>query len=591
MRKKLIPAVAAVLAVISCNKEAPVTPATKFEFTATTEDTKTALDGNKVRWNEGDLISINGAKYKAYPRESGTKADFEYIDGSVPMAPYTAIYPFEGAEETEPGVFSSVIPTVQQYTAGSFCSGSFPMMAKSEGKDLVFKNVGAALKITPSTGWKDLKIRQLKVSAAECLAGDIRIEWPEGGLPAASGADANSVTLDCGEGVDFNTPLFLSIAPGVYSSLTIEIITDNGGVYSETASGTYNIGRSQLASFTVGANEIICDLSNNIADTPSYPKPETANCYLIKKMGAYSFPVTIKGNGVSPDGSATAIEGAEKVKVLLQDGSLAATAFRLSDDKSRMLFETDKEKSLTAGTAIVGVLDSENKVLWSWTIWACPGICEQTVGNYTFLDRNIGAYVKGYTESGFDGFYYQYGRKDPFPQGNDKGRINAIPGWAYLRTTEISVETAIQNPRTWLEATDNATSGIDWCSTTRYDWWDKGRKASSGDRETVKTMYDPCPVGYKVPGRTAMLALKAAAASKISSSNLAIGDWKLAATGFRTPGASYNGVNANHGSSVNVWTSHAYSTSYAYTLSSDKTETVQKAYSRRYALPVLPQKN
>ena len=102
-----------------------------------------------------------------------------------------------------------------------------------------------------------------------------------------------------------------------------------------------------------------------------------------------------------------------------------------------------------------------SSALWSWHIWfrAKPGYTDSG----TMMDWNLGA--SGATN---EGLYYQWGRKDPF-----YGKQSVVSGG-----TEAN---GIANPDIF------------------YGDWNSGSWASIGD---VKTIYDPCPKGYKVPSKS-----------------------------------------------------------------------------------------
>jgi hypothetical protein len=110
-------------------------------------------------------------------------------------------------------------------------------------------------------------------------------------------------------------------------------------------------------------------------------------------------------------------------------------------------------------------------ILWSWHIWVTDAPAEQLYnGYYWVLDRNIGA-VSAEEGTGEQwklscGLPFQRGRKDPFVSGT------YIESYAYY-----SMEDAIANPT----VLDNG-----W-NYNGYTWsWSE------------KTIYDPCPVGYRV---------------------------------------------------------------------------------------------
>jgi hypothetical protein len=139
-----------------------------------------------------------------------------------------------------------------------------------------------------------------------------------------------------------------------------------------------------------------------------------------------------------------------------------------------------------AGNALVAVKVG-GVIKWSWHIWVTNynpsanlfnphSYGGNTTRNVQFMDRNLGA--MGATNSPpCRGLLYQWGRKDPFP--------SFVTTVANIQLE--SLDTAIQNPSTfyWIKTID------DWLLTPNHNLW--------GGVTGVKTIYDPCPIGFKVP--------------------------------------------------------------------------------------------
>lgn len=107
--------------------------------------------------------------------------------------------------------------------------------------------------------------------------------------------------------------------------------------------------------------------------------------------------------------------------------------------------------------------------------------------------------------------YYQWGR--PFAMkparaiyGGDEpaGYIGFYPPSKlqdnYNYTTDITLGKSIQLARFFIGRTD----GGNWLNSTPYNLWDANQTTTFNwdtyiDAETTKTIYDPCPAGYKIP--------------------------------------------------------------------------------------------
>lgn len=173
------------------------------------------------------------------------------------------------------------------------------------------------------------------------------------------------------------------------------------------------------------------------------------------------------------------------------------------------------------GNAVIAVYDENEKILWSWHIWITDTLTpvEIQLGSgehhtITILDRNLGA-TRSTCTNGNEaletyGLYYQWGRKDPSmgPEEFDYKKFNLItaPYYDYssdMKTAaevaqfpEPTLKDAIENPMYLILPTAQTENySFNWLHE-RYDFlW--GYNVATG--MTSKTIYDPCPYGYRVP--------------------------------------------------------------------------------------------
>lgn len=193
----------------------------------------------------------------------------------------------------------------------------------------------------------------------------------------------------------------------------------------------------------------------------------------------------------------------------------------------------------TGGNGLIAAYDATGNILWSWHVWVTdysPSPHGSTTvlepatkrkQKYTYrsdidqlpmMDRNLGA-LAGYVEvptgddselekSRANGLHYQWGRKDPFPGSFTTRTISsvaipnnsAIPSEGLLNLykpdgytfvprnndsgSKQSLETASKNPMT--------TYGYGtWYATEAHYWGNAATKEK-------KTVYDPCPQGWRV---------------------------------------------------------------------------------------------
>ncbi len=249
---------------------------------------------------------------------------------------------------------------------------------------------------------------------------------------------------------------------------------------------------------TLTGYEILAGKSYSwVAEFDTYEPPigmETANCYVISTVGSYSFP-TVKGNSVYYVGSVASAEVLWEsfgTDVAPNVGDLIS---KVSYSENMITFSTSD--TFKEGNALIAAKDSDGNILWSWHIWLTDKPADQWYSNNAgvMMDRNLGATSATPGDVGALGLLYQWGRKDPFLgssdiSGNTKAK-STLSSWP--RTSSSSsdgtISYATANPTTFIEMNNN-----------NYDWWYSSDSSTDDTRWTsTKTMYDPCPVGYRVP--------------------------------------------------------------------------------------------
>lgn len=207
--------------------------------------------------------------------------------------------------------------------------------------------------------------------------------------------------------------------------------------------------------------------------------------------------------------------------------------------------------------------DGTGSILWSWHIWVTDADLESkalTLNNEKYkdypafyrpmaMDRNLGALTaaaySAEADNSVHGLYYQWGRKDPFPyQTNDKkgstthaatydkdgqqqkNDISAVrksadfsvteDGWVLCEGSALqekaSIDNAIRHPMTFIggfstKAGENNSWIYDAEGRVVNDLWGNpyvnpytgGDSADTSYDGGHKTVYDPCPPGWRVP--------------------------------------------------------------------------------------------
>ena len=213
----------------------------------------------------------------------------------------------------------------------------------------------------------------------------------------------------------------------------------------------------------------------------------TANCYIVSQPGLYKIK-TVKGN------SKTTVGATKSSEVLWES---------LGTDKQpyvgQLLNVTGCNNDyiglsvtypFTKGNAVIAAKDVNGKILWSWHIWLTDQ--PQECSSRALMDRNLGATSLSRYDAEVQGLLYQWGRKDPFLGASSFERYssdivqakstNVFPAPTKWNKETVDVEFTISNPTTFVTNDDNNNSLHD-----EIGW------------QEPKTIYDPCPQGWRVP--------------------------------------------------------------------------------------------
>lgn len=213
----------------------------------------------------------------------------------------------------------------------------------------------------------------------------------------------------------------------------------------------------------------------------------TANCYLVKAAGKYKFKA-VKGN------TDWTVGNVKKTEVLWESfgtdvaPNVGDLVTGVGYKNGYVYFSTPEV--FGNGNASIAVRNSKDIILWSWHIWCSEeGWNDQVYANNagTMMDRNLGATSATPGDIGAFGLLYQWGRKDPFMGACAKSgtTLAASTGsWATIYSSK-TIDYAEENPMTYIAYGD-------WCSNSWNNYeirW----------KESEKSLYDPCPIGYRVP--------------------------------------------------------------------------------------------
>lgn len=297
-------------------------------------------------------------------------------------------------------------------------------------------------------------------------------------------------------------------------------------------------------------------IKNGATNSSSYISSAPPTMYGSADMILHNFKDHDNQNITDPwiektNGGANA--GVNGAKIVWADEAnlvhLSASPIKQDGGNAYLDFEV-KQTDIKSGNAVVAVTKG-GTVVWSWHLWFAPKDAldkievtnhqnvkyyftkealgwkliqwsgstyssartvkvkvEQTVANngtkqeaVINITQNPGSVKKGATT------LYQFGRKDAFPGVDEtqlpQGSINKNAG------DNMSITNGIQHPNFYY------TGGSNWNSNYGYyNLWSADNTVTGGsnvgnDNPVVKTVYDPSPVGFKMPANNAFTGFTA----------------------------------------------------------------------------------
>lgn len=228
-----------------------------------------------------------------------------------------------------------------------------------------------------------------------------------------------------------------------------------------------------------------------------------ANTYIVTP-GAF-----VKINGVKGNGSETL--SFDSAELLWADNAALVEAVMVHDGN---IYANLRESE--SGNAVV-TAKSGNDVVWSWTLWVssynpednCMTYTSSNGKTYTFMDRNLGALSNEVGTAAVHGNMYQWGRKDAFPgmdYTSERKAVYNINGETveveYKQVAEVdNIPVGIATPLTHYQGVGGGN--YSWLTSSYNNCPKETVKDLWGNVSDSKSVYDPCPAGWRVPEREA----------------------------------------------------------------------------------------
>lgn len=266
-------------------------------------------------------------------------------------------------------------------------------------------------------------------------------------------------------------------------------------VKEKSAEETYG----EIQSFTTLQHPYLTEEALDVSAATDLSSTESANCYIVSETGLYKFKA-VKGNSNESVGNVATADVLWETfgsDVTPMCGDLISG---VCHKDGYIAFEVNK--TFKEGNAVIHAKDAEGNIIWSWHIWMTDKPQEQVYFNDagTMMDRNLGATSATPGDVRALGLLYQWGRKDPFLGSsniNEAVEAKSTIEWPSAVISEANTGTiayAIANPATFITGPEKYSS---------EDWYYTGERITDNTRWTTsekeKSIYDPCPVGWRVP--------------------------------------------------------------------------------------------
>lgn len=413
-------------------------------------------------------------------------------------------------------------------------------------QDVAWKVVGYS--VDNGTTWTTTKPSWLKSLSKEQGNGGTEADV----CTATLGTDIVDLVAERNKGLQNATPLGTAATPYNLSNETgAAAVQNTANCYVISAPGYYMIPLVYGNAIKNGQTNSSAYISSAPATPLAFENPaKRTDVILHQFVDHISKPITDpwieKTNNRAYNGiNAAEVTWADENNIATLSGS---PIYRDASGNAFVKFEVKKE-NLKSGNAVISVKKG-NTILWSWHLWFAPknALDKIKVTNiqnkvYDFTNETLGwkptewtgtsystprtVKVKveqtmanngdkqttvinitqnpGLTKKNGTTTFYQWGRKDALP-----GTDATLPQGSIIKgDNQIHMNNKIQKPNTFF-----VTYFDKWGKILQndglivynyfYNLWSmnnnhRGDKDAANDIEVVKTIYDPCPVGFNVP--------------------------------------------------------------------------------------------
>lgn len=424
-----------------------------------------ALNDKKILWSAHERISIlSGGVNYLFQGDNDAPAATASFTGTGPadLGNYIALYPYNVSAAYSEGYVSTTLPAFQLGKVGSFADTYMITADDATGNSLSFKHLCSGLRFMVNTD--NIKAVSIRGNNGEKIAGDFRFRFASEDTPVAEAGTEECVTLKPSSGSTFEigTAYYIVILPTVFTN-GFTLTADNGSQVGElrfNSSVTFSVGKFK-------------NITGNLDERMTWTTPSSRVYY-----GQENSFCLRPGQTIRFDVSPRKIYGTWQRSGLLASADVPTAAAVLWGNGSiSSASVTDGKLTVTAsdtpGSALVAI-KKNGTILWSYLIWV-------TAEAPASIDLPSGAKLQ---EPLGGQLYFQWGRKDPLLSSASHVPNQGTGGLSY----------SIAHPTEFINRDTNDVSAGDWFSAGG-----SGQDSHLWGADGAKTVWDPCPQGYRVP--------------------------------------------------------------------------------------------
>lgn len=339
----------------------------------------------------------------------------------------------------------------------------------------------------------------------------------------AAGNYYNLSNTNGGDAIQNTANSYLISAPGYYRIPLVYGNAVKGGTTNESSYKTAHTGTDVLSNFKDHLGNDITTPYINVQNA-SNPATQASIVWMDQQALVDGLSVTNDGNKsfVNFHVSAANIKnGNAVIAVKSADGTIMWSWhlwFDHSDALSTIACTNHEGDNFKVTKNILGYTIYK----WKSTSYESPRVArmkiEQEVGNGAKKSAYITITQSPYAEKEYSTALYQFGRKDAFPGTNTLYESTFVENGG----DNISIVNAIQNPGTFY------TDGNTWGTEYRYFnlWSMQTTSQTDASKTLVKTVYDPCPVGFSMPPLKTFSGVTITGKTNTNNKDInALGDW------------------------------------------------------------------